>query len=45
LALDYLYREKKKKFEVEKLLDQSRQLINKLSLSIVDVPAGARRYV
>jgi hypothetical protein len=38
LALDYLYRENMKKYETDKLLDKSRQLIKMLSLSIVDVP-------
>jgi hypothetical protein len=38
LALDYLYRENMKKFEAEKLLYKSRQLINTLSLSVLDAP-------
>jgi hypothetical protein len=38
LALDYLYRENMKKFETEKLLDKSRQLIKMLSLSVLDIP-------
>jgi hypothetical protein len=38
LALDYLYRENMKIFETEKLLDKSRQLINILSLSVIDFP-------
>lgn len=38
LALDYLYREGMKLFEVEKLLPASRNLIDKLSLKVIDAP-------
>jgi hypothetical protein len=38
LALDYLYREDMKIFEVEALLVESRRLLNQLSLPIVDIP-------
>ena len=38
LALDYLYREGMKLFEVEKLLPASRKLIDKLPLKVIDAP-------
>ncbi len=38
LALDYLYRESMKLFETEKLLENSRILIDELSLPVIDVP-------
>ncbi len=44
LALDYLYRESMKQFEKEVLLGKSRILVNKLSLSLIDIPIEGYYY-